>query len=173
MPLRVVPVELAEANAAVSAWHRHHQPAVGHRFSIGVVDEAGVLHGAAIVGRPVARNAGSPRKVAEVSRLVADGTPHVCSMLYAAAARACRAIGFERIQTYILDTETGVSLRAAGWEYEGVAGGGQWKHTDGRPRRTDQPTGMKGRWAKRLNDDQPEVIGPEPYDAQESLGLGA
>lgn len=34
--------------------------------------------------------------------------------------------------------------------YEGAAGGGQWKHTDGKPRRTDQPTGMKRRWAKSL-----------------------
>ena len=157
MRLRVVPVELAEANVLVDRWHRHHKPAGGHRFSIGVVDENGVLHGAAIIGRPVARLAGSPRAVAEVTRLVTDGAPYACSMLYAAAARACKAIGFERIQTYILDTETGTSLRAAGWEYEGSAGGGQWKHTDGRPRRTDQPTGMKGRWSKALNPPQPKV----------------
>ena len=157
MRLRVVPVELAEANEAVSRWHRHHQPVIGHRFSIGVVDDSGELHGAAIIGRPVARMAGDPRRVAEVTRLVTDGYPMACSMLYAAAARACRAIGFERIQTYILDTETGVSLRAAGWEYEGPAGGGQWKHTDGRPRRTDQPNGMKGRWAKTLTPEQPIV----------------
>jgi len=130
---------------------------IGHRFSIGVVDDSGELHGAAIIGRPVARMAGDPRRVAEVTRLVTDGYPMACSMLYAAAARACRAIGFERIQTYILDTETGVSLRAAGWEYEGPAGGGQWKHTDGRPRRTDQPNGMKGRWAKTLAPEQPIV----------------
>lgn len=61
-------------------------------------------------------------------------------------------MGFVRIQTYILEEEHGTSLRAAGWEYEGTAGGGQWKHTDGKPRRTDQPTGMKGRWARWLNE---------------------
>ena len=155
--LRVLPIELAEANALVAAWHRHHQPVQGHRFSIGVVDGDGILHGACVVGRPVARLAGLPRAVAEVTRLVTDGTPNACSMLYAAAARAAQAMGFERIQTYILDDEPGTSLKAAGWTYEGAAGGGQWKHTDGKPRRTDQPTSLKGRWAKQLTPDQPSV----------------
>jgi len=152
MKLFVVPIELAEANAAIAAWHRHHQPCVGHRFSLGVVDEAGELHGAAVVGRPVARLAGDPAKVLEVTRLVTDGTKNVCSMLYSAAARAGKELGFERIQTYILaDEETGVSLKASGWISEGLAGGGQWKHTDGKARRTDQPIGKKVRWARTLN----------------------
>lgn len=148
--LWVVPLELAEANAMVAAMHRHHKPTVGHRFSLGAVDEAGVLHGAAIVGRPVARLAGHPRDVLEVVRLVTDGTPNACSILYAAAARAGAAMGYKRIQTYILDSETGASLRGAAWVDEGAAGGGQWKHTDGKPRRTDQPTTIKTRWAKPL-----------------------
>jgi hypothetical protein len=119
----------------------------------------------------VARLAGSPRAVLEVVRLVTDGTPNACSMLYAAAARAGKALGFERIQTYILDTETGTSLVASGWQYEGVAGGGQWKHTDGKPRRTDQPTGMKGRWAKTLNGPQPDNVTLPVDAADESLSL--
>lgn len=151
MTLRIVPLELSEANALVAQWHRHHKPSQGHRFSLGVMDGSGVLRGAAIIGRPVARLAGSPRDVLEVVRLVTDGTKNACSILYAAAARAGRAMGYLRIQTYILDDEPGTSLLAAGWTYEGEAGGGQWKHTDGKPRRTDQPTGVKGRWAKRLN----------------------
>lgn len=71
-------------------------------------------------------------------------------------------MGYERIQTYILDSEAGTSLRASGWECEGAAGGGQWKHTDGRPRRTDQPTEVKSRWAKRLNPTQPPVEESRP-----------
>jgi len=154
--LYVIPIELAEANAAIEAWHRHHQPCVGHRFSLGVVNGQGALHGAAVIGRPVARLAGDPQQVLEVTRLVTDGTKNVCSMLYSAAARAGREMGFLRIQTYILaDEETGTSLKASGWTHEGLAGGGQWKHTDGKQRRTDQPTGKKMRWAKKLNDDRP------------------
>jgi hypothetical protein len=96
--------------------------------------------------------------VLEVVRLVTDGTYNACSILYAAAARAGQAMGYERIQTYILDSETGASLRASGWICEGAAGGGQWKHTDGKPRRTDQPTEVKTRWAKTLNSTQPAVV---------------
>lgn len=156
--LFVVPIELEQANKTIDAWHRHHQPCVGHRFSIGVVDENGVLHGAVVVGRPVARLAGHPSKVLEVTRLVTDGTKNACSMLYSAAARAGKELGFERIQTYILaDEETGVSLKASGWLCEGLAGGGQWKHTDGKPRRTDQPIGKKTRWIKVLCSDRPIV----------------
>ena len=156
--LHAIPLELGEANDLVRRWHRHHQPTLSHRFSFGVVDDAGVLHGAAIVGRPVARLAGSPRDVLEVTRLVTDGHRNACSLLYAAAARAGAAIGYRRIQTYILGDETGASLRAAGWTYEGEAGGGQWSHTDGRPRRTDQPTSIKGRWAKTLNASRPDLV---------------
>lgn len=150
--LFVVPLELSEANRMVAAHHRHHKPAQGHRFSIGVVDADGRLCGAAIIGRPVARLAGSPRDVLEVVRLVTDGTDNACSAMYAAAARAGAAMGYRRIQTYILDTEPGTSLKASGWVCEGEAGGGQWKHTDGRPRCTDQPTGAKQRWARTLGE---------------------
>lgn len=156
MTLYVIPIELTHANAAIAVWHRHHKPCVGHRFSLGAIDQDGVLHGAAVVGRPVARLAGDPSQVLEVTRLVTDGTKNVCSMLYSAAARAGRELGFLRIQTYILaDEETGTSLKASGWTNEGIAGGGQWKHTDGKERRTDQPVGKKVRWAKELNKHRP------------------
>lgn len=172
MRLCVVPIELEQANAAISAWHRHHHPCVGHRFSLGVVDEDGVLHGAAVIGRPVARLAGHPQKVLEVTRLVTDGTKNVCSMLYSAAARAGKEMGFERIQTYILaEEETGVSLKASGWECDGLAGGRPWNHS-GRPnRRTDQPQGMKMRWSKILNLHKPQITKLPDKDGQVTLNL--
>lgn len=146
MELLVTPLTLKQANEFVAAHHRHHKPATGHRFSIGCVDSEGRLHGAAIVSRPVARMV-DPYRVAEVVRLVTDGTPNACSILYGAAARAAKAMGFQKIQTYTLPDEGGASLRASGWICEGEAGGGQWKHTDGRARRSDQPTERKVRWA--------------------------
>ena len=146
--MRIRPCELVTANAYVAEHHRHHQPVQGHRFSLAAWSESGELIGVVIVGRPVARLAGHPLEVVEVTRLCTNGTRNACSALYGAAARVARAMGYARIQTYILDEETGVSLRAAGWTNEGAAGGGQWKHTDGKTRRTDQPTGLKGRWSK-------------------------
>ena len=156
--LRIVPLELKEANAYVAKHHRHHKPVQGHRFSIGVIDDNNELRGACIIGRPVARLAGHPRQVLEVTRLVTDGTVNACSMLYSAAARVGKNLGYGRIQTYILETEPGVSLKASGWVCEGSAGGGQWKHTDGKPRRTDQPIEKKLRWTLQLNPLPPTII---------------
>ena len=59
-------------------------------------------------------------------------------------------MGYRRIQTYILASELGTTLKASGWTDEGDAGGGQWKHTDGKARRADQPIETKRRWAKQL-----------------------
>jgi hypothetical protein len=142
MKLIVVPVELKEANQFIDALHRHHQPVIGHRFSLGCVDETGLLHGVCVVGRPVARLAGKPRDVAEVTRLATDGTYNACSILYAAAARACKAMGFRRIQTYTLPVEGGASLRASGWVCEGAAGGGGSGNTltENQGAQTNQPT---------------------------------
>lgn len=147
--LRIVPIELRDANAFIFAHHRHHKPVQGHRYSIAAMDEAGVVHGVCVVGRPVARNADQATTV-EVTRLCSDGSRNVCSLLYAAAARVARNMGFERIQTYTLPQEGGASLRACGWVNESEHGGGQWKHTDNKPRRTDQPIGAKFRWALDL-----------------------
>lgn len=149
--LKITHLELVEANELVTKWHRHHKPAQGHRFSIGVIDtEKNKLIGAVIVGRPVARHIDF-RTTTEVTRLVTDGTKNACSILYAAAARASKELGYKKIQTYILETENGGSLIASGWKCENNSvGGGQWKHTDGKPRRTDQPIIKKQRWIKEL-----------------------
>jgi len=148
--LKIVSLELKQANAFVELHHRHHKPARGHRYSIGCVDADGVLRGACIVGRPVAR-AINYSEVLEVTRLVTDGTFNACSILYGAAARAGKAIGYKKIQTYILEDELGTTLKASGWTMVAMTQGGLWSHTDGKPRRTDQPTCRKARWEKILN----------------------
>jgi len=140
------PLTLSQANQLVGQLHRHHKPVVGHRYSIGAYDGDRVV-GAVIVGRPVAR-AVNQYAVAEVTRLVTDGTRNACSFLYGRAAAAAQAMGFERIQTYTLPEEGGASLRAVGWICDGVVrpSGGQWTNREGR--RTDQPTHPKVRWTR-------------------------
>lgn len=149
MSLRVIPLTLAQLNEYVEKHHRHHKKVQGHRFSLGAVNEHMV--GACSVGRPVARGC-DPYLTAEVTRLVTDGTRNACSLLYSAAARACRAMGFKRIQTYILDNEPGTSLKASGWRMDGVTAGGDWNHSEANAgtRRVDQPQGPKQRWVKDL-----------------------
>jgi hypothetical protein len=150
MAYRLVPMSLEDANRLVGDLHRHHKPVQGHKFSLGALKEDGLTFaGAVIVGRPVARRV-DHKSVLEVTRLVTDGSKNACSFLYGAAARAAQALGYDKIQTYILESENGVSLKASGWVCEGEAGGGQWKHTDGKPRRTDQPIERKQRWVKVL-----------------------
>lgn len=144
--LRIVPLDLATANRAVERWHRHHAPTVGHRWSIGCEDESGQLVGVAIAGRPVARMLDDGRSV-EVTRLATDGTPNACSCLYGAMKRIAAAMGYQRIITYTLTTESGASLRGAGWtEVQRETRARNW-NMPGRPRlvavHTDTP---KVRW---------------------------
>jgi hypothetical protein len=149
--LHIEPVTLREANALVEQWHRHHKPSRGQRFALGVFDDEGVPHGAAIVGRPVSGGK-DQMKVAEVSRLVTDGTFNACSMLYAACARASRAMGFRWIQTYILQSEPGTSLKASGWLYDGLSCEIGWNNGN-RPRDLAVPDKgrRKQRWKLMLN----------------------
>lgn len=149
MKLKIVPVELKEANSFIAEHHRHHKPVQGHRFSLGVVC-GGKLVGVATIGRRVARLT-NQKEVLEVTRLCTDGTKNACSALYSAAARVGKEMGYLKIQTFILESEFGSSLKASGWFIDGHSPGGQWKHTDGKPRRTDQPTDPKHRYAKILN----------------------
>ena len=113
MNLRIVPVALGDAQTFIEAWHRHNQPPIGHKFSIGVASGS-TLVGVATVGRPVARHFDDGLTL-EVTRTATDGTPNANSMLYGAAWRAAKALGYGRLITYTQGDETGTSLRAAGW----------------------------------------------------------
>lgn len=145
--MRLVPVSLKAANAFVEKHHRHHKPVAGHKFSIGC-EKDGQLVGVAIVGRPVSRYLDDGMTL-EVNRLCTTGEKNTCSMLYAAAARAAKAIGYKKIITYTLDTEPGTSLRAAGWVCAGPAGGRRW--TGQRKPAVDlYPAQMKLRYEKLL-----------------------
>jgi hypothetical protein len=122
--LVAVPVGLDEANAFVAEHHRHHRPVVGHKFSMGAAS-GGKIVGVVIVGRPVSRMRDDGMTL-EVTRLCTDGTRNACSFLYGAAARATFALGYNRIGTYILQSEPGTTLYAAGWKCLGQRGGGSW-----------------------------------------------
>lgn len=129
--LSITPISLEEANAFVQIHHRHHKPVVGHKFSIAVSKEDTVV-GVAIVGRPVSRMLDNGW-VLEVNRCCTDGTKNACSMLYGAAWRAAKALGYRKLITYTLPDEGGASLKASGWTCVGERGGGNW-NCKSRPR---------------------------------------
>jgi hypothetical protein len=140
MKLSHVRIGLDEANAFVTAHHRHHKPVVGHLFSLGAVLGDKIV-GVAIVGRPVSRFR-DDGLTAEVTRLCSDGTRNACSFLYGAAARAAFALGFKKIGTYILASEPGTSLTAAGWRLIGETPGRSWS-VPSRPRVDKHPLQKK------------------------------
>jgi len=154
--LRVVPCDLKTANEFVRRLHRHSRPVVGHKFAVGVEalglpfveGTVDVLVGVCIVGRPVA-----PRlddgKALEITRLCTNGTPNACSMLYAAARTAARALGYGPIYTYTLPDDGGASLRAAGFRLDKEDAGGSAAMWHSRAGRTAQPVGddlVGGKW---------------------------
>lgn len=142
--LQIVPITLPEANAFVAKHHRHHKPVPGAKFCIAVSDEQKIV-GVAIVGRPVARMADDGWTL-EVNRTCTDGTKNANSMLYGACRRAGFALGYRRLITYTLPSESGVSLTAAGgWKCLGEAGGGSWSRPS-RPRVDTHPLQVKLKW---------------------------
>lgn len=134
---------LTEARSWVDQHHRHHQAPQGGLFAIGASRGAEIV-GVAIVGRPVARGLVDDY-TAEVTRLCTDGSRNACSLLYSAAWRACRAMGYRKLVTYTLASEPGVSLRGAGWRVVAETRGGSWSCAS-RPRVDKHPTQAKLRW---------------------------
>jgi hypothetical protein len=142
--LRVTPITLTEANEFVARHHRNHKPVVGHKFSIAVSDSNDDVRGVAIVGRPVARRLDNGWTL-EVNRCCTDGTKNACSMLYGAAWRAAKALGYKKLITYTLPSEGGASLRASNWKLIGEAGGGNW-NVKTRPRIDTEHQQIKLKW---------------------------
>lgn len=145
--LEATPLELSAANEFVATLHRHHDPVHRDKFRIGA-SHNGKLVGVVQVGRPVSRMLDDGKTV-EVVRLCTDGTKDVCSFLYSKAARIAKEMGYEKIITYILCTESGTSLRACGWTEEATTSGGHWSRPS-RKRTTTAPTVPKKRYVKYL-----------------------
>jgi len=145
---KLKPLSFKSARDFVQLHHRHSKPPVGHKFSIGLINDEGSLIGVVIVGRPVARGL-DDGFCAEVTRCCTDGSKNACSQLYGAARRAARAMGYIKIITYTRADEGGGSLRGAGWSIDGQVRGRSWS-TPSRPRAENEIID-KIRWVSKLN----------------------
>ncbi len=158
-----IPIELKAAQAYINQYHRHHQAAHRDKFRIATSNDGKDIIGVIQVGRPVSRVLDDGHTL-EVLRLCTTGDKNVCSFLYSRACRIAKEMGYTKMITYILETETGASLRASGWvcEVDGV-GGSDW-NVPSRPRevialqmslfeeKPKYPIGQKKqRWCKQLN----------------------
>ena len=143
--IELQPVTFREACLFIEKHHSHHLPPQGHKFSIAVNNGEEIV-GVITVGRPIARYFDNGW-TAEVTRCCTDRTKNASSMLYAAAWRASRAMGYRRLITYTLKEEQGTSILAAGWKLIGETG----NHKKGwdcpsRPRIVKNPIGQKLLW---------------------------
>lgn len=152
--LRIVPIFQDEAFEFIKKHHRHHRKPVGTVFQIACAAEYEAcsvktrkeikvyeIIGVATAGRPNGRFSQDGFTL-EVTRLCTDGTRNACSMLYAACWRTARAMGYLKLYTYILNSEPGTSLYAAGARLIGERGGGSWS-VPSRPRVDKHPLQRK------------------------------
>jgi hypothetical protein len=149
--LVVVPMSLREANEFVESYHRHNGRTSrdGGKFAIGA-STGDELVGVAIVGRPLAA-ALQDGWTAEVLRTctLEDAPKGSNSFLYARCWRVWREMGGRRLITYTLASESGASLRGAGWTVisESQAHNGWNRPNIGRLRRWQPIYGqLKFRW---------------------------
>lgn len=139
--------------ADVTAHHRHHSAPQGHKFSIAVHNGL-VRVGVAVIGRPVSRllQKAEPGTL-EVTRVATWGRSdlrrNASSKLYSAAGKRAKALGFSKLVTYTLESESGVSLRASGFVPTRRSSGGSWDR-EGRARTDKAPTSPKTRWERGL-----------------------
>lgn len=119
--LTLVPLTLREANDFVANFHRHNGRTArnGGKFAIGASDGERLV-GVAIVGNPISATFMNGFTAEVLRACVHDDAPrNTNSFLYGACWRAWRAMGGRRLVTYTLRTESGASLRGAGWKIVG------------------------------------------------------
>lgn len=146
--LEIVPVKWRQACEFIARHHRHHKPPQGWMFGIGIEGD-GLLCGVAMVGRPVSRHR-DDGKTLEVTRLCTDGTKNAASKLYAACWRAARAMGYRRLGTYLLASESGTSATAAGFKLMHSTPGRSWS-VPSRPREDKTALCERTLWEVSVN----------------------
>ena len=150
--MRICPVTLREAQNFVREHHIHNDQPHGCKFALGLKED-GRLIGVVTAGQPIAR-ANDDGYTIEITRCcVLEGKRNANSLLYAAALRVAREMGYRKAITYSLPEESGASLRAVGFQSDGLR-----KHNPngwdmpGRPRKKPMkyPSGPKIRWSKEF-----------------------
>lgn len=144
-----------QARAFIAQHHRHNGAPRGDVIRVGLAVD-GQLVSVAIAGRPNAPALQDGRSL-EITRVCTLGTRNACSRLYGALGRAASALGYRTMWTYTLESEAGVSPRAAGFELDGVLEERDWGIQSGRPRYSENlfgerltPSGRKLRWRRDL-----------------------
>jgi hypothetical protein len=144
--LRETRVTIEKAQAFVQSYHRKHPNPVPIPIGHVAVESGGMTVGVAILARPVSPAIADAQTV-EIARVATlEDHPNACSMLYGLARRLAWALGYYRVTTYTEESESGASLKAAGFVHVGVNRRPRpWNHSS-RPNRTSWSAEPKVRW---------------------------
>jgi hypothetical protein len=161
--VNLVPVSYGDVKAFVAKHHRHNGHALPPTWKFGVgIEDDGELVGIAAAGLPKARML-MDRFTIEVNRTCTNGTENANSMLYGAICRAAKALGYRKVITYTLPSESGASLKAAGFVVEEADAGSSeaWETARGTNSyehdlfgNVRTPVGRKIRWVRVLGGDR-------------------
>lgn len=137
-PIYLTPVSLKEANDYLARYSRDYRAIPGCKFTIGCARD-GRLMGAIIVGR-----CRGDSLAVQVDGIYAAGGRAAYCMLYGAAARAAKAMGYHRIMAFFPTGEPDSGLRSACWKCVGLASG------DYRPTKDPHPQKKLLRYERAL-----------------------
>lgn len=145
--IRLAPITVTDAKPVVARLHRHNLAPQSGMFAVSVRGASDEIVGVGVAGRPVARCL-QDGYTAEIVRNATDGTPNACSMIYGALTRAAKALGYRRVYTYTLQSESGASLRASGFVIDAILDARESWDTPSRPREQHDMFGDPRRPAK-------------------------
>ncbi|PQJ76546.1 XF1762 family protein [Polaribacter glomeratus] len=118
--LRTKPTTIKKANQFVEEFHRHHRPTTRNsgKWAISAIDiKSNKVVGVAIVGNPVSATLMDGYTL-EITRLcIAENSPKgTASFLISNCSKIWKLMGGNKMITYTLCSESGASMKGAGWE---------------------------------------------------------
>ena len=120
--INIKPVSIKNANEFIKTYHRHHRPTSRNsgRWALAAYDNENELIGVAIASNPVSATYMDGITL-EVTRLCVkeNAQKGTASFLLSKCCRIRKEMGGSRIITYTLESESGSSLKGAGWNLVG------------------------------------------------------
>jgi len=121
--LSTQPITIKNANDFIKSFHRHHRPTIRNsgRWALAALDRNKEFVGVVIAGNPVSASFMDGFTI-ELTRLcVKENAPKgTCSFLLGKCCSIWRTMGGKRVITYTLESESGASLKGAGWTLAGT-----------------------------------------------------
>ena len=118
----VKPISIKQANEFIKKFHRHHRPTIRNtgRWALAATDIKQNIVGVVIASSPVSATLMDGYTL-ELTRLCVkeDAPKGTCSFLLSRCCTIWRSMGGSKVITYTLDSESGASLKGAGWKLAG------------------------------------------------------